>query len=395
MEKIGDHIAFIPLRAGSKSIPGKNFKSLGNKPLFCHAVDTCLASSVFDRIVIATDSVDIKNIITKRYAESTVIMLYERSEENAQDHSTTESVMLEFSQKHDYKNITLVQVTSPLTSEKDFKDGWNKFNDENLDSLLTVVEEKRFYWKEDQSSKVARPINYKPIERPRRQDFDGTMVENGAFYITSKAALEKSKCRLSGRMGLHVMPSETAFEIDEPADFLIIESLLSRRHALPEKEMDSTSIKLVLTDVDGVLTDAGMYYSENGGEQKKFNTRDGKGFELLRENGYKVGIITGENTILVERRSNKLKSDFLFQGAQDKLSIISKLVLDLGLTLKNVAFIGDDINDLELLSAVGLSFCPADAQAENKKIVDFICSKNGGEGCFREIAELILSANGK
>ncbi len=391
MEKIGRDIAFIPLRAGSKSIPRKNYQSLAGKPLFSYTVDACLSSAIFDLVVIATNSDIIKVMAKDLYGQSKVLV-FDRSEENAQDNSSTESVMLEFSEKYDFDNITLVQATSPLTTADDFKLAWNKFKDDRLDSLLTVVEEKRFYWKEHGES-GALPLNYDPKSRPRRQEFDGNLVENGAFYITSKDSLMSSQCRLSGKIGVHIMASQTAVEIDEPEDFLIVENLLLRQEKSGDSAQVSRDIKLVLSDVDGVLTDAGMYYSETGDELKKFNTRDGKGFELLKNRGYEVGIITGEDTQIVSRRARKLKVDHLFQEASDKLSIISNLVKKLGITLDNVAFIGDDLNDLELLKAVGLSFCPSNGHAENKRVVDVICERGGGEGCFREMAEFIIKKN--
>lgn len=393
MEKIGGNIAFIPLRAGSKSIPDKNFKNLGGKPLFFYSTDACLNSKIFDLVVIATDSSTIKSLVNDHYVQERV-MVYDRSIENSQDQSSTESVMLEFSNKYDFDHITLVQATSPLTSPDDFKKAWDKFSNDQLDSLLTVVEEKRFYWK-DQGESGARPLNYDPLYRPRRQDFEGILVENGAFYITSRESLLSSQCRLSGKVGVHIMATQTAVEIDEPEDFLIVENLLLRQKVLPDLSKATKEIKLVLTDVDGVLTDAGMYYSEFGDEVKKFNTRDGKGFELLKKNGYQVGIITGEDTQLVSRRAEKLKVDYLYQGASDKLDLITALVKKLGLGLENVAFIGDDINDLGLLKGVGLSFCPLDAQEDNKKVSQIICQTRGGEGCFREMAEYILKYNGR
>ena len=152
----------------------------------------------------------------------------------------------------------------------------------------------------------------------------------------------------------------------------------------------NSKIKLFLTDVDGVLTDAGMYYSENGDELKKFNTKDGKGFELLRNSAIKCGIITSENTKIVSQRAKKLKVDYLFQDAGNKkLEIIKNLCFNEGFLLKEIAYIGDDINDFELLSNVGLAACPNDAVEKIKNIKGIkILSKNGGAGVVREFIEL-------
>ena len=156
---------------------------------------------------------------------------------------------------------------------------------------------------------------------------------------------------------------------------------------------DFNNIKLFLTDVDGVLTDAGMYYSENGDELKKFNTHDGMGLQLIKEHGIKTGIVTSENTKLVERRYNKLKLDFLYQGKREggKLATVTELCRQEGITLKEVAYIGDDINCQELLENVGIAACPANALPSIQNIPGIIqLRKKGGEGCVREFIELII-----
>lgn len=152
------------------------------------------------------------------------------------------------------------------------------------------------------------------------------------------------------------------------------------------------SIRLVATDVDGVLTDAGMYYTESGDELKKFNTRDGMGIKLLQKAGLITAIVTQERTKLVARRADKLTIPELHQGVMDKLSCLREMAHKYGLTLKEVAYIGDDVNDLEALRAAGFSAAPADALPQIRKSVQYVCQKKGGEGAVREIADLILAA---
>ena len=151
-------------------------------------------------------------------------------------------------------------------------------------------------------------------------------------------------------------------------------------------------IRLLATDVDGVLTDAGMYYSENGDEWKKFNTRDGMGLKLLQKAGLITAIVTQERTKLVARRAEKLAIPELHQGIMDKLPVIRAMAERYGLTLRQVAYIGDDINDLETLTAVGWSASPADGMPVVRSAVDYVCEKKGGEGAVREIVEMILEA---
>ncbi|KAF4516144.1 hypothetical protein B566_EDAN000382 [Ephemera danica] len=151
-------------------------------------------------------------------------------------------------------------------------------------------------------------------------------------------------------------------------------------------------IRLFATDVDGVLTDAGMYYSESGDEWKKFNTRDGMGIKLLQKAGYVTAIVTQERTKMVARRAEKLAIPELHQGVMDKLTVIREMAGRHGLSLSQVAYIGDDVNDLEALRAVGFSAAPADGMPIVCDAVQYVCRTKGGEGAVREIAEMLLSA---
>lgn len=160
------------------------------------------------------------------------------------------------------------------------------------------------------------------------------------------------------------------------------------------KELNSIlqKIKIVLTDVDGVLTDCGMYYTETGLWMKKFNVRDGMGSSLLRKAGYKVGIITTDKTDIAKVRGEWLNLDYIFYGINDKKKILEQICLQERVDFENVSFIGDDVNDLTILESVGFSAAPKDAMTEIKDIVNYVCTKKGGDGAFREYANLILSA---
>jgi 3-deoxy-D-manno-octulosonate 8-phosphate phosphatase (KDO 8-P phosphatase) len=151
-------------------------------------------------------------------------------------------------------------------------------------------------------------------------------------------------------------------------------------------------IRLFATDVDGVLTDAGMYYSESGDEWKKFNTRDGMGIKLLQQAGLVTALITQENTKLVFRRGEKLEIPEVHQGVRDKVAVLRRLAEKYHLSLQDVAYMGDDVNDLAALNAVGLSAAPADCAASVARVVHYRCRKKGGEGAVREVADLILAA---
>ena len=148
--------------------------------------------------------------------------------------------------------------------------------------------------------------------------------------------------------------------------------------------------KLILTDIDGVWTDGGMYYDQTGNEWKKFNTSDSAGILFCKKVNIPVGIITGEDTEIVKKRSEKLKIDFLYQGISNKVEVAKEICKKLNIDISEVAYIGDDIGDIELLKIVGFSSAPYNAPEYIKEIVDFVTTKKGGEGAYREFVEEIL-----
>ncbi len=328
------NVAFIPVRGGSKSIPLKNIKLMCGKPLVYWTVAAACRCENIDKVYVATDSDKIRDVLleekTTEEACFEKLEVIGRSAESASDTASTESAMLEFARDYEFDHIVLIQATSPLLTAADLERGFALYGEPEVDSVLSVVRQKRFNWAVDADG-TAKALNYDYFRRPRRQEFEGYCVENGAFYITSKERLINTGNRISGNVKAVEMSEDTFFEIDEPSDWLIIEKMLERRLAQRMWEQDATAggfassaqnekrmkapelanIKMFLTDCDGCLTDGGMYYSEDGDELKKFSTLDGLGFRLMREHGIVCGIITGEDTKLVRRRAEKLKLDFL------------------------------------------------------------------------------------
>ena len=376
--------AFIPVRGGSKSIPLKNIRPFCGKPLVWWSLKALEDCAAIDRVVVATDSDEIEAAVREAGFSKTVI--YRRSAANASDTASTESVMLEYigaASLPEDEVFMLVQATSPLTRTEDFEGGLRLLREGGYGSVLSCVRSKRFFWNPDGTS-----ANYDWRHRPRRQEFPGDLMENGAFYIQTVGGILREGNRLGGRIGLYEMPSYTAFEIDEPDDWTIMEGLM-RRHMTPR----AAQVRLFLSDVDGTLTDGGMYYGESGEEMKKFNTRDGMGFALLREKGILTGIVTSEDTALVSRRAAKLKLDFLVQGKAfgSKLEAVRALCREKGIALEEVAYIGDDINCVDLLQAVGFAACPADAMPGVKALPGiYVSPLSGGQGCVRDFIVQIL-----
>ncbi len=219
------NIAFIPVRGGSKSIPLKNIKIINGKPLVYWTLKSACEAKCIDKVIVATDSDKIKSTVLSFGFEKTEI--YDRNPDNAQDTSSTESVMIEYI---NYANLNpdakfvLIQATSPLLKAEHIDGMFAKLSSTGADSIFSGVREKQFHWIE--TTEGIKPVNYNPQNRPRRQDFQGLIAENGACYINSVGNILRDNCRLSGRIEMYELPPETGYEIDEKHDWVIAESLL-------------------------------------------------------------------------------------------------------------------------------------------------------------------------
>eukprot|EP00051_Salpingoeca_urceolata_P006106 m.81215 g.81215 ORF g.81215 m.81215 type:complete len:336 (-) comp14686_c1_seq2:693-1700(-) len=218
------NVAVIPARGGSKSIKLKNIKLFCNKPLLVWSIEACLNSGVFDEVWVSTDHKDIAQV-----AEANGARVHWRSEESGRDEASTESVMVDFCNAHgEWDVLACVQATSPLTQAQHFVDAMRAFQRNTAaDSLVTVTRQHRFRWTD---AAISAPLNYDPVHRPRRQEWNGELHENGAFYFVTREAWAASPCRVGKTPTVFEMPSFTAYEIDEPYDWLILESIMQRLH---------------------------------------------------------------------------------------------------------------------------------------------------------------------
>ncbi len=380
-------IAIIPLRAGSKGIPGKNKKKILGRALYQWTLGAAIESQL-DKVYIYTDDLDILDVISKEYSWTDKVVGLERSEESATDTASTEMAMLEFAEEinYDFDIISLIQATSPLTTAEDINATLNKIQEEGYDSALTVVDTKRFTW-----SSSGESINYNYLNRPRRQDFSGMLMENGAVYAATKEIFIKNKNRLGGKIAVVHMTEDTLYEIDEIEDWTVVEELLRNRlHSLkgvPQK------IKYMVFDVDGVFTNGTVATSSTGELFKQFSLRDGMGLELLRSEGIQPIVMTSEDSPIVAQRMNKLNIQHLFLGVKDKFSRINNFISKNRISRSELAYVGDDINDLSNLSAVGWSFAPNDAIDIVKLNVDIVLNNIGGDKAIREAIEFVIRVN--
>lgn len=216
-------ISFIPARGGSKSIPLKNIKIIAGKPLIYWSIQAAENCRSIDLIYVSTDSEEIKKMVEG--FNFSKVKIISRTAQTATDKASTESAMIEFAKNHVFDFIVLMQATSPLTTSEDLQNAINKYFSNDYDSLFSAVRQKKFIWEIDNNG-FARPKNYDYHIRPRRQDFDGFLVENGAFYICSRENLLAFQNRLGGKIGIYEMEASSYYEIDEKEDWTIIEELL-------------------------------------------------------------------------------------------------------------------------------------------------------------------------
>lgn len=381
MKKIG----FIPLRKGSKGIPNKNKRKMVGRPLFTWVLGEAIFSNL-DEVFVYTDDESIIEFINKEYHWTNKVKVLPRSKESASDTASTELAILEFCEtiNYNFDVFCLLQATSPFTKKEDINACLEKLNGD-FDSALTVVRTNRFLW-----DNKGTPLNYNPKQRPRRQDFDGLLIENGAIYTISKPALKDYKNRLGSQVGIVQMSEDSLLEIDSESDWIAVESLLLERQKRAKK---LAKIKYLVLDVDGVFTDGTITYTKDGEHTKSFDMRDGMGLEILRQFDVEVMVMTSENSELVAKRMEKLKIENVFLGVKDKYTLLKQVIQDRNSSLSHVAYLGDDVNDLTNICSVGWSLVPNNATDDVKPHADIVLSKNAGSGAIREACTFIMNYN--
>lgn len=212
----GKIVGFIPVRGGSKSIKNKNIMPLAGKPLIYWTILACVEAESIEKVFVSTDSDEIKKVVESFGFKNVEVI--SRSAKTATDNATSESALIEFCNNYNFEKVVFLQATSPLTTAEDLEGAIKKLEKEKADSLISAIRRYQFLWNTN-----GTPMNYNPQNRPRRQDWDGYMIENGAFYISSRENILKSKCRISGTVTFWEMSQKHIFEVDEPQDWNIIE----------------------------------------------------------------------------------------------------------------------------------------------------------------------------
>lgn len=210
-------VAILPLRGGSKGIPRKNIRDFYGKPLFYWSAAAVLSAGF--RLVISTDDKEIEKSVNQYFPEVQVLA---RPEYLATDTASTEDVVSHFLEHSNEEHIVLIQATSPLLRDIHILEAYDQFLANNASSLVSVTRQHKFIWSED-----GNPLNYDPCRRPRRQDWNGLLVENGAIYIFTRSLFEQTGSRCGPGSELYIMPDFTSVEIDTPLDWSLVETIMS------------------------------------------------------------------------------------------------------------------------------------------------------------------------
>ncbi len=382
-------LALIPARGGSKSLPRKNVLPLGGIPLVAHTIRAAQAASLVTRVAVSTEDPEIAEIARNFGAD-----VVDRPLELAGDEATSESALLhaiehlEAAEGYRPDVLCFLQCTSPLTTSADIDGVLAAMLAAQADTALAVTRFHYFVWRHAVDGDAVG-VNHDKSVRQRRQDRHSEYLETGAVYAMDANGFQLARHRFFGQTVMYEMPASRVLEIDDPEDFMLAAERLGTDAAsgirLPAK------IDGIVFDFDGVFTDDHVSVDESGTESVRCSRRDGMGIELLRNAGVAMTVISKERNPVVARRCEKMRLDYQ-QGEDQKITALHAWIDSRGFSPENVIYVGNDVNDLECMAAVGCSIAPSDAHPHALEAASFVLECAGGKGAVRELADIILEA---
>lgn len=381
-------VAIIPARGGSKGIPRKNLLPLCGKPLIGWTIEAARAARCVDRVVVSTDDAEIRTVARQFGAD-----VVWRPTEISGDQASSEAALLQAlellrdTEHYEPARIVFLQCTSPLTSHEDIEGTVAALEAQRADSAVAVTDFHYFLWRESGAGDVVG-INHDKSVRLLRQQREPNYRETGAVYVMRTAGFRESKHRFFGKTAHYVMPAGRCWEIDEPVDVTIAEVLL--RQQLSERRLSllPDPVGALVLDFDGVLTDNRALVLEDGREAVTCDRSDGLALSRLRQTGLPILVLSSEKNVVVARRCEKLGVPCL-HGMQRKWPVLEQWLTQRGIPPQTVIYVGNDVNDLECLQAVGCPVAVGDAQPEAKSASRIVLAAPGGRGAVRELANLI------
>ena len=387
-------LAIIPARGGSKGIPRKNVAPLCGRPLVAWSIEAAQRAARVDRVVVSTDDPEIAAIARQWQAEVVI-----RPVEISGDTASSESALLDTLDQLERTGQTLpelvvfLQCTSPLTSAEDIDATVDTLLANTADSALAATDFHYYLWRAG-SDRTAEGVNHDPSVRLRRQEQLPNFLESGAVYVMRTAGFRTARHRFFGKTVFHVMPRERCWEIDEPIDLEVAEVLLRQQQSRLRGDQIPTSLAALVLDFDGVFTDNRALILQDGTEAVTCDRSDGLAISLLRQTGIDILVLSGETNGVVAARCRKLGIECR-SGVGDKWPVLQDWLGRRGIEPGDVAYVGNEINDLECLQQVGCGMVPRDAYRQARSAARIVLSAAGGHGAIREVAELITQRLGE
>ncbi len=378
--------AVIPARGGSKGVPRKNVRLIGGEPLVARAIHSLLDVPSIDTVVVSTDDLEIAAVA--RGAGAQVIgRPDELSDDLASSESALQHALEELMTGGDLPAITVfVQATSPFINPEDVERAIALVHSGECDVAFSVTRSEVHLWRDGPEG--AEGINHDSRVRLRRQDREPEYAETGAFYVMRTSGFLENRHRFFGRIRFVEVDPVDALEIDTEHDFRLAELIQAGQNLPPLP--DAIRAKAVVTDFDGVHTDDRVVVDQHGTESVTVNRSDGMGVAELRRAGIPVLILSTETNAVVTARAAKLGVEVI-AGCDDKLTALSEWADAHGLRLGDIAYLGNDINDVACLQSVGWPVVVADAHPEALAASHIVLRRHGGDGAVRELADRVLA----
>jgi YrbI family 3-deoxy-D-manno-octulosonate 8-phosphate phosphatase len=376
-------VAVIPARAGSQGIPGKNLAPVAGRSLVARAVGAALAAEQVDAVYVSTDG---ERIAAEARAAGAAVI--ERPAELAGHEASSEAALLHALEALDRDGVRpevllFLQATSPFIDPDDLDAAVARVLADDADVVFSATPSHAFLWRIDPDG-AAVAVNHDAAVRPRRQDREPEYRETGAFYALRADGFRTARHRFFGRVAIAEVDPRGAIDIDDPADLAAAAAVAPLLDAVTVLDVDA-----VVTDFDGVHTDDRASVATDGTETVVVNRRDGMGVRMLREAGVPVLILSTETNPVVAARAAKLRVEVL-HGVDDKAGALQAWSASSGIALDRVAYLGNDVNDLGALAAVGWPIAVADAHPSVLAAARHILTRRGGDGAVRELADLVL-----
>ena len=377
-------VAIIPARGGSKQVPRKNLRRVGGVPLVERAVRAATAASGVDLVVVSTDDAEIAAVATAAGAR-----VIARPAEIAGDKASSESAVLHALDELERTGVQVgtvvfVQATSPFIPTSGIDEAIELIGSGRFDSAFSAHETYGFLWRRDEDG-AAEAINHDASHRPLRQEREPHYFETGAFYAFDAAAFRVSGHRFFGRIGIVEVPEQTAVEIDDAQQLAMASAVAD----LIDRSGERIDVRAIVTDFDGVHTDDTAFVDSEGREHVRVSREDGMGVSLLRRAGIPMLILSTEVNAVVRARADKLKVPVL-HGIDDKAAALTAWAAEQNIALGDVAYLGNDVNDLEAMRIVGWPVAVGNAHPVVREQARIVLNRNGGQGAVRELVERVL-----